>query len=211
MNKEDRQRIQDKMLAVLVKQAIDGNATAAKEVLRRTDDQKSTSDDDSKKTLDRQDRDTVLAWVNKNNASCIDAVRHFWDSEATYKTHRKAYNRVRYWMHREVKSPGKPEKGTAPALPIADAPANLVDELQREIQHAEQARSKMAADHSWSAWQLTSKYLRNLRDELRAEKNRKGEDFDPHDDEQVIEAIVALPAKYLADDRILQAVMQARE
>ena len=111
-----------------------------------------------------------------------------------------------------MKRPKKPVKGSRPAKPVhTKKHSTLVEELQSEITHAEEARSRMAADHSWSAWQLTSRYLRNLREQLRELRTQRAEDFDPADSEQVIAALLALPADYLADDRVLQAVLRARE
>ena len=158
-------------------------------------------------------REEVVAWQRENQAKIIDVVRHFYGEHCTSKSHRREYMQVRHWLNRKVKRPHKPVKGSVQAAPV-QAPAvtaPIAEELIAEIAHTEQARAQMAADHSWSAWHLTSRYLRQLREQLREIRQARAEDFDPHDDEQVIEAVTALPAKYLADDRILQAVMQARE
>lgn len=158
------------------------------------------------------DREEVVAWARAHNAKIIDVVRHFYSPDATTKSHRSEYMKVRHWLRRNPKRPHKPEKGSqAPAPVPIKSTATLVEELQSEIEHAEEARARMAADHSWSAWQLTSRYLRNLREQLRELRTQRAEDFDPADSEQVIAAVLALPADYLADDRVLQAVLRARE
>ena len=158
------------------------------------------------------DREAVIAWQKANNAKIIDVVRHFYGADCTTTTHRAEYMRVRHWLQRKVKRPHKPVKGSkAPEAAPAIRASSLVEELQIEIEHAEEARTRMAADHSWSAWQLTSRYLRQLREQMRELRTQRAEDFDPTDDEQVIAAVLALPPRYLADDRVLQAVIQARD
>ena len=65
----------------------------------------------------------------------------------------------------------------------------------------------MAADHSWSAWAMVSRYLRQLEEAETALQVEQNTDFDPHDDEAVVEAVLALPRRILDDPRIREAVL----
>ena len=164
------------------------------------------------------ERTEVLRWFADNpQAGTLDGVRHFWDCpDATSKSHRKEYQKIYIWRRHAKKGkrpakPAKPARGTQEAQPLPAATGTPSGELEQEIAHAEQARARMAADHSWSAWERTSRYLRQLREQLQEMRTQRAEDFDPSDDEQVIAAVIALPPRYLSDDRILQAVLQARK
>ena len=159
-------------------------------------------------------RDEVLAWLAETGAGPIAAVRHFWDPHARKRTHKRQYDLVYSWQstERKRKKPRKPAKGTAapkvlPPAPAPPADATPIEKLRAEIAHTREMRAAMAADHSWSAWAMVSRYLRQLEEAETALQVEQSTDFDPHDDEAVVEAVLALPRRILDDPRIREAVL----
>ena len=162
-------------------------------------------------------RDEVLAWLAETGAGPIAAVRHFWDPHARKRTHKRQYDLVYSWQsaERKRKKPRKPVKGHKVAAPAAAPPTVAVDpsatpieKLRAEIAHTREMRAAMAADHSWSAWAMVSRYLRQLEEAETALQVEQSTDFDPHDDEAVVEAVLALPRRILHDPRIREAVLR---
>ena len=164
-------------------------------------------------------RDEVLAWMEATGTtSPIAAVRHFWDPDARVKTHDREYKLVYSWASadRRRKKPRKPVKGnkaprkakppkTPQAAPV-DPSATPLEKVRAEIAHTREIRAAMAADHSWSAWAMVSRYLRQLEEAELALHVEQSTDFDPHDDDAVVAAVLALPRRILDDPRIREAL-----
>ena len=167
--------------------------------------------------MDKKDpkHDDVLAWLESTGKGPIAAVRHFWDPDAKVKTHRREYAMVYAWQstERNRRKPRKPVKGSKTADPVGIAePVSTGDalhDLDAEIAHTRQIRAAMAADHSWSAWAMVSRYLRQLEEAAHASRVNRATDFDPHDDEQIVAAVLALPRRILDDPRIRAALARA--
>ena len=125
-------------------------------------------------------RDEVLAWLAETGAGPIAAVRHFWDPHARKRTHKRQYDLVYSWQstERKRKKPRKPAKGTAapkvlPPAPEPLADATPIEKLRAEIAHTREMRAAMAADHSWSAWAMVSRYLRQLEEARRRSRSSR--------------------------------------
>ena len=160
-------------------------------------------------------RDEVLAWMEATGKGPIHAVRHFWDPDARVKTHRREYNLVYSWRSTERvrKKPRKPVKGhkspepaNAPKAPPVAENATPLEKVRAEIAHTREIRAAMARDHSWSAWAMVSRYLRQLEEAELALHVEQSTDFDPHDDDAVVAAVLALPRRILDDPRIREAL-----
>ena len=161
-------------------------------------------------------RDEVLAWMEATGTtSPIAAVRHFWDPAARVKTHEREYKLVYSWAsaERARKKPRKPVKGhkapakaKAPTAAPVDPSATPLEKVRAEIAHTREIRAAMARDHSWSAWAMVSRYLRQLEEAELALHVEQSTDFDPHDDDAVVAAVLALPRRILEDPRIRQAL-----
>jgi hypothetical protein len=146
----------------------------------------------------------------------IQAVRHFWDPAAKVKTHPREYQLVYSWhsterARKKPRKPAKQPKAAAAPPPEAAVPLDALplDKLRAEIAHTRAIREAMAADHSWSAWAMVSRYLRQLEEAEAALQTEQSSDFDPHDDEAVVAAVLALPRRILDDDRVRAAVLDA--
>ena len=163
-------------------------------------------------------RDEVLAWMQATGKGPIAAVRHFWDPDARVKTHRREYNLVYSWRSTERdrkkprkpvkahKAPGKAKSPKTPQAAPVDPNASPLEKVRAEIAHTREIRAAMAKDHSWSAWAMVSRYLRQLEEAELALHVEQSTDFDPHDDDAVVAAVLALPRRILEDPRIRQAV-----
>ena len=137
MDEGDLKRIEDKMMAVLVKQAIGGNATAAKEVLRRTAEQR----EQAAPKMDGPPREEVETWMRSNRRSYAAAVSHF-HSTASEADRTRFRNRYKRWKREMRKSKPKlrvVDLGAAlqiSSMPKPEALASIVDALEHDIQRA---------------------------------------------------------------------------